>query len=176
MQSLKHSQPSETTGLNISFSSKRSSFQVQSIKLKREIVHATITYPDLLLHITEVQMLKVSCQIVDDADVFTGSLAPQEEMIANDRLWWEASISSYYADHVLGKSASLEIGETTTWRPETVLKHGLVDDMYALTQEIVTRMDQVGMGNKAAATTGTKKTSKSSTHMYELPTGTPGYW
>lgn len=144
--------------------------------LKRETVHTVPAYPDLKLHMAEVQSLKVTSQSADNVEVFTGSLAPQQEMIADHRLWWEASISSYYADHILGKSDNLEISETAAWQPETVLKNNVVKDLYALTQEVVTRMDQVGLGNNGPATTGTKKTSKSSTHIYELPTGTPGYW
>ncbi len=147
--------------------------------LRREIVHTTTSFPDLELHVIEVQALDVG-QSTGDPDVFIGTMTPQDQMVADQRLWWEASISSKHANSILKDSAILELGEKAEWKPEAILKHGVVEDMYGLAQEIVTRIDPVGVGNKGPVRSGSKETTKPSVKSheipYELPTGAPGYW
>ena len=169
-----------TAGLSMSLSSKGSNFQVQSVTLRREIVHTAVTVPDLQLNIIEVQALSVG-QSTANTELFVATLTPADQMIADQRLWWEASITSQHASKVLRESETLEIGEKATWIPEAILNCGVVEDMHELVKDIVFRIDQVGIGNKGPATAGSKQTTKPSEKShdvvpFELPTGAPGYW
>ena len=132
-------------------------------------------YPNLQLHLTEVQDLDISRGAVDN-DHYNGIIEPQDEMAANHRLWWEVSISSQYATNILRENEALELGEKARWKPEQITEHGMVEDMYSLAQEILTRIDHVGIENKGPAKSDSKDTTRPSAKSYELPTGVPGFW
>ena len=68
--------------------------------VRREIIYTPTMYPNLQLHLTEVQDLDISRGAVDN-DHYNGIIEPQDEMAANHRLWWEVSISSQYANNIL---------------------------------------------------------------------------
>ena len=160
-------------GIAFSFRSKCSDFQIQSMFLRRETVHLPTMYPDLLLHLTEVQDLKVG-RDKGNLDYYVGTIRPQDKMIDNHRLWWEVSISSQRVSNILKESAALELGEKAHWKPEQIIETGVVGDMYGLAQEIVTRIDHVGIENKGHVTSGSKSTTKPSSH--HSPTGLSDFW
>lgn len=155
------------------FCGKGTGFHFQSMLLQRETVHSSALYPDLMLHLTEVQDLNVS---LDQAglDYHVGTLQSQNAMVDNHRLWWKIAISSHCVSKILEASADLETGEKARWQPEEVVKTEVVADMYGLAQEIVTQIDHVGIRNQGHATSGSKSTTKLSS--YDLPTGPAGYW
>ena len=175
MNSIERSRSPDGTGFTISFQSRSPTFLVQSMSLRREIVHTPTMYPDLQLHLTEVQDLNVG-QSADESDHYIGTIAPQDEMVANHRLWWQVSISSQHATNILKENETLELGEKARWKPEHITEHGMVEDMYAVAQEVVTRIDHVGIENMGPGKTGSKDTTRPSAKSYELPTGIPGFW
>lgn len=122
---------------------------------------------------TEVQDLDVRPD-KDDPDYYLGTIQVQDAMVDNHRLWWETSITSKHVSDILETSAELELGEKAPWKPEEIIEIGVVADMYALAQEVVTRIDHVGIENKGHATSESRSTMKPAS--YELPTGPAGYW
>ena len=175
VDSIKRSRSPSGLGISISFHNEAPKFQVQSMCLLREVVYIPTTYPDLRLHLTEVQDLKVS-QSADDTNHYNGTIEPQDQMVANHRLWWEVSISSQHATNILKETENLELGEMAQWMPEQITERGMVEDMYTLAQEIVTRIDHVGVKNKGPAVSGSNGMTRPSARSYELPTGIPGFW
>lgn len=130
-------------------------------------------YPDLLLQLTEVQDLNLG-RNKDNMDGNLGTIRLQCEMVEKHRLWWETSISSQRITNILQEGAELEFGEKAQWRPEQIIEEGALADMFALAQEIITRIDHVGIENTGHASSGSKSTTKLSSH--ELNTGPLGYW
>ena len=90
-------------------------------------------------------------------------------MIANHRLWWEISISSTHATNILKENETLEIGEKARWKPEHITERGLVEDMYAVAQEMVTRIDHVGMDNNGPAESTGRETTRPSAKIIRAP-------
>ena len=97
-------------------------------------------------------------------------------MAANHRLWWEVSVSSQQVSDNLKENDTLELGEKAQWKAEQIVDNGVVGDLYALAQEIVTRIDHVGVENRGPAGSESKTTTKPSEKSIVLPTGPMGYW
>lgn len=91
IDSIETAQSQCGTELVLTFCGKSIDFQVQSMLLRRETVHNSPVYPDLLLHLTEVQDLNIG-PFRDDPGIYQGTIHPQNKMINDHRLWWEASI------------------------------------------------------------------------------------
>ena len=83
-------------------------------------------------------------------------------MIKTNRLWWEAKITSINAATVLKGNLGLELGEVATWSPSSVVDKGVVRDLFAVANEIVTRIDYVGFFNRGKGSSGSKTSEKAS--------------
>jgi len=129
---------------------------VQSITRRRKTAHAVRTYPDLLLHLCEVQEFELS----SSDNGLRGVIKLSKDMIQANRLWWEVNITSTSATAVLSEGEILELGEIATWNPEAIINRGVVRHLHNLTTEVVTKIDHVGFHNKGAkGSSGTKSTS-----------------
>lgn len=143
-------------------------FHIESVILRRETLHRVTIYPDLILHLTECQDLQVR-QTSDSLRVYSGSIQCPTIMMKANRLWWEAKISSTDADTILKENLTLELGETATWTPSSIINKGVVRDLFAATKEVVTRIDHVGFFNRGKANSGSKATEKLTTDSQDAP-------
>lgn len=146
---------------------------IQSITLRRETVHASTMYPDMLLHLTEVQDLGVFTRPTQTENSYSGSILPHKNMVSADRLWWEVSLSSLNVTAKLNEKDRAQCGRHEIWSPESVLDNGAVGDMSALAQEIVMRIDRVGAHNKGSGDQSTPSTSEKAP---EIPPGPWNFW
>lgn len=144
---------------------------IHSVILRRETTHSSAVYPDLLLHLSEVQDLAVE-KLAGTENQYQGSIYVPARMISSRRLWWEASVTSIHATKVLRENDTLELGEIAKWSPESIISRDVMKDMYALAYELVTRMDYVGFYNKAVTgdsdlRTGTRSRTSAPTSSAE---------
>ena len=77
--------------------------------IRRETLHVSHMYPDLLLHLTEVQDLRLGHD-QDDLDRYVGTMELQNEMVDSNRLWWEVSLSSQRVSDIFKENKNLELG------------------------------------------------------------------
>ena len=142
-----------TDGKTIHFSTTTidQELMIQSVLLRRETAHASTAYPDLLLHLTEVQDMDVK-QLpgIGVGYHYHGIILVPAKMISAAKTWWEASITSVTATEVLKANDNLEFGERAEWSPESIIGAGVIRDLYSLADEIVTNIDHVGYYNKGS--------------------------
>lgn len=154
-------------------------FDIESITLRRETLHPATIYPDLILHLTECQDLQVR-QSSDSESIYGGSIQSPNAMIKANRLWWEAKISSTSAAAMLQENATLELGEKATWTPSSIINTGVVRDLFAAAQEIVTQIDHVGFFHRGEGSAGSKTTKKPSENTQDVPASLrrvdPAFW
>ena len=154
-------------------------FSIESITLRRETLHPATIYPDLMLHLIECQDLQVR-QRSDSESIYSGSIETPEVMDKANRLWWEANISSTSADTILKENLTLELGETATWSPSSIVNKGVVRDLFAAAKEIVTQIDHVGFHNQGKGSSGSKTVEKLSENTRDAPATVgrvdPLYW
>ncbi len=153
--------------------------RIESITLRRETLHPVILYPDLILHMTEYQDMQVQ-QPSDSESVYSGSIQASDTMIRANRLWWGARISSINASTILKENSTLELGETATWTPSSIVNKGVVRDLFAAAKEIVTQIDHVGFFNRGESSLNSKTNEKPSENTRDLSARLsrvdPGYW
>lgn len=115
--------------------------KITSVQVRRQASHSSTTNPDLLLHLTEVQDLVIQ----RSTQGFRAYAASDEDMTKDDnRVWWEASISSFIADTILKENETLELGDVAGWMPDDIVGMAILDDMFHLAQQVVTRIDSIG--------------------------------
>ncbi|MCJ1403948.1 hypothetical protein MMC11_007171 [Xylographa trunciseda] len=119
---------------------------ITNVQVRRQTSHQSTANPDLFLHLTEVQDLIVQQR---SPQQFLAYAAPEGQMIEDDnRLWWEAAISSMVADNILLENRQLELGEIARWLPDDIIGMAIIEDMFRLAEQVVTRIDSVGLGTK----------------------------
>ena len=141
---------------------------IETITLRRETLHPCTIHPDLVLHMTECQDLQVR-QPSDAEGIYIGSIQSANVMSKTNRLWWEAKVTSINAATVLKGNLRLELGEVATWSPSSVVDKGVVRDLFAVANEIVTRIDYVGFFNRGIGSTGSKTSEKASEKTPDVP-------
>lgn len=163
---------------SISFSTTTgdSKFKVKSVLFRRETTHTVSTYPDLLLHLEEMQDLAVE-KLSGSSNRYHGSIQVPRNMIAAGRLWWQASITSMSGDMILKANETLELGEVAEWSPEDIIAKGVLRDLCALTEKIVTAIDHVGHDQRWSKTnSGSKVTGKTRTDSQDILSSMGSYW
>lgn len=152
---------------------------IESVTLRRETLHPATIYPDLMLHLTECQDLQVR-QPSGSESVYSGSIQPPSVMVRANRLWWEAKISSTNTTNVLKENITLELGETATWTPSSIVNKGVVRDLFAAAKQIVTQIDHVGFFNRGKDSAGSKTAEKLSEITQDVPASlrrvNPAFW
>ncbi len=134
--------------------------RIRSIMLCRETSHRSTLYPDIRLHLKEVQDLGV-WQMTGKRQEYHASAKPQLDMAIQGKLFWEVSISSIAADAILKENEKLEIGDLTKWEPKDIVSTGVVKALSSVTKELVTRIDAVGYHNKGPkAGSGTRTSDR----------------
>ena len=143
-------------------------FSIESITLCRETLHPVTIYPDLILHLIECQDLQVR-QPSHSESIYSGSVETPNVMVKANRLWWEANISSTSADTILKENLTLELGETATWSPSSIIDKAVVRDLFAAAKEIVMQIDHVGCSNRGKGSSGSKTAEKVSENTRDAP-------
>ncbi len=150
----------EGTALGLLTKTISTELRIRSIMLCRETSHCSALYPDILLHLKEVQDLGV-WQMAGKRQEYHASAKPQFEMATEGKLWWEVSISSSTADVILEENEKLEIGELTKWEPKAIVNTTVVKDLSSVAKDLVTRIDTVGYHNKGPkAGSGTRTSDR----------------
>ena len=144
---------------------------IQTIVVRRETYHPSKVYADILLRLCEVQ----DFQACREGHRYEGTIINRESMIEAGRYWWEASLTSTDARTILRVNDELEIGDVAAWDPETIIEKGIVDDLFCLSNDLVTRIDSVGLHNKALKGNSSSRTNKTSVKPSEALPG-EGYW
>ncbi|KAG8530821.1 uncharacterized protein KY384_004178 [Bacidia gigantensis] len=129
--------------VNITFQVPSTAFKIKGLIARRETIHQT-QYPDLQLRLTEV--FDASCKAFGEIPTsFVGALNSTLEMSAMDKVWWTASIHSIKANAILKSNESLALGEQAGWSPQGVLQGGVIRDLLSITEDVVTRIDHIGL-------------------------------
>ena len=136
--------------LNVTICTRDRSFDLLSLELHRETIHKSPAYPDLLTHAVEIQDMKLE-RDNKDPDRYQGTIATQSEMIKSGRLWWEVSIESHRAAAILEGKQNSELGKKASWTPSEVVNADVISDLFEMSQDIVTRIDHVGLRNRGPA-------------------------
>ena len=143
--------------------------KVTGILVHRQTSYPSSANPDLQLRLTEVQdLVLLRCP----ESQFQAYAAPEEQMIHDgNRTWWEASILSTVADAVLKENRTLELGEVAEWTNEDIVGMCIISDMFHLAQQVVTRIDSVGLDSNPvlvreqhSATKSVAKTTAKTAH------------
>lgn len=152
---------------------------IDSVILRRVTGHsANSIHKDIVLHLKEVQDMSV--QRISENE-YHGSILESARMISAGKLWWEASLTSIKAAAILKESEEVEFGEIGKWSPKQIIDEGIIKDIYALANEVVTRIDLVGRKNKGPKSisdlkASTKARTSPKTSIPEGPPGMATYW
>lgn len=130
--------------------------KIETVLLRRESCHRSTANVHLNLRLTEVQDLVIQCPM-DKKYLVHVFAHPPEAMTRNKRLWWTASLSSDEAEATFKENIHLELGELAVWTPETLVNGGVIRNLSDLAHEVVTRIDNVGYGNKGPCVALTKQ-------------------
>ena len=134
---------------------------LQSIEIRRETRHRSVNYPDLLLKLSEVQELSFEISATENGErCYHAWTKPKPDMVSDGKLWWEVSLASVTAEKILKENETLELGETSTWKPSDIVEALIVRHMSHLARDIVTRIDSVGYHNKGPKTGTSKEASE----------------
>lgn len=121
--------------------------KIEAVLLRRETCHRSTANVHLNLRLTEIQDLVIQCPTDRKYSVHAFSLPP-EMMVKKQRLWWTASLTSDEAEATFKENIHLELGELAGWTPETLVNAGVIRNLSDLAHEVVTRIDNVGYGNR----------------------------
>ena len=139
--------PSADGQLDIYTKTTNKDLRIKEIFVRRSTCHSTAIYPDLVLHLTEIQNLIIDGQSGSKQHYHATAKSPDEMIASGNRLWWEASLSSITVDEILRENNALELGEKANWTPEAIIDSGVVKNLYGLAKDLVTRIDSVGANN-----------------------------
>lgn len=123
--------------------------RVQSVFLRRETTHCCTDYPDILLHISEVQDLNIWLSKAPEGPR-EGSLTSQQLTVGyGGKVWWEVSLSSVVVNEVFQTNDTLVLGNSAEWAPDSIIETDTMKRLFNMTQDLVTRIDSVGYYNRA---------------------------
>lgn len=115
---------------------------ITSVAVRRQKAYTCLHKQDLLLRLTEVQELAL---VWRSEQQFQAYAEPHDDMVKDDnRIWWEASITSEAADRTLAENETLELGEVAKWTLDDIVGMYVIHDMFHVAEQIVTRIDSVG--------------------------------
>ena len=142
---------------------------LRSVELHRETYHRSTNYPDLRMRLCEVQDLHLELLKLDGTQKLHAFTKPKEDMVEDMKLWWEVSVASVAATKMLEENQTLELGNTSVWKPSDITDAFIVRNMSHLARDIVTHIDSVGYYNKGPKTS-------TSTEASEIAANKLGFW
>ena len=161
--------PKDMGAVQLSTVSPHRTLAIQAIQLRRVTHHRSSLYPDLVLKLCECQDFEMELsrpEINDHCRAYTNS---RKQMVHENRLWWEVSITSGKAMKLVEQNKTLEIGEKTGWTAKDMIDAEVVRNMSFLARDIVTSIDSVGYHNKGPKVTSTVEQS-------DTPATAVGFW
>lgn len=143
--------------------------------LRRETRYHAVTQPDIVLHLTEVQQLFVEQSNKNELRAFA---QPATEMIKQNRLWYEVSLSSKYATEKFNENLGLEIGENASWEPQEFIDEGVMENLKLLTAKLVTSIDGIGYANQGPRRAPSERATDQAAAPMALAAPQPalGFW
>lgn len=148
--------------------------RVFAITLRRQKRYESRLRPSIFLDITEVQDLHIE-RLADEPDVIRACAKCPAEMIRDNRLWYEVSLSSSVAEDIFGENIDLELGETVAWTPDQVVESKVIENLSLTARDIVTRIDGVGYWNQGPRG-GPSDSVITGGSAGNNPEGGPGFW
>ena len=123
---------------------------INSVSLHRETCHLSTDYPDIKLHLSEVQELMISQPPTPEASELKVSYkaSVRSEQDSGCKIWWEVSLSSICGDKMLEQADSFELGDQAAWMADEILHQNVVKDLGYVARDLVERIDAVGTFNR----------------------------
>ena len=105
---------------------------IRSVKLKREITHEiTETKSDVSLYMTQVKRLQVTEY---PGNKFCAWAFPEEEMVLQGLLWWEAQLSVNNAIHEMQEDQAYD---------DSLMRYA-IQRLYDIARQVIASMDNIG--------------------------------
>jgi len=147
--------------------------RIHSVTLHRQTRYNCVSRPSIALCITEVQDLYIQ-RLADSTDLIRACAKHPAEMVRDNRLWYEVSLSSSVAEEKFKENLGLDLGDIASWTPRQIVEAGVMEELSLVTRDIVTRIDGVGYGNKGprGGPSDGGLTNASTTNVEEAP----GFW
>ncbi|KAL8965645.1 MAG: hypothetical protein Q9183_003751, partial [Haloplaca sp. 2 TL-2023] len=117
-----------------------SSLYFKSAHVLRDITFVCQTDPDLAMVCTRVQSLGP----VEDRTRFTSSKTDSLTMKNDGNIWWEVRLRSIKTTR-LEENQKLPLGELASWEPSDVIGRDVLRRLHALSVDVVSQMDDIGM-------------------------------
>ena len=127
-----------------------------SVQVKRRTRHACLTYPNTFLQLTEVQECDIQNNKLGHHRIV--GRGPRQ-LIEDNRLWWEVSVGHVETANLLRANEGLEIGNYASWAPNVFAQRNIVKEMFSVTKDIVTRIDNVGLDTRGLPGVDTRSES-----------------
>ena len=145
--------------------------RIDSVHLHRERKHHVSDFPNVYLHLVEVQDLNV-CPAAGLRGAYKASMVSPKSILSNgSKPWWEVSLSSRSATSALEETEARELGDMVPWSPRDIIANGAVKDLCRVVWDLVRRLDNVGCMNIGArGGSGTRSSDK------EPKTDEEKYW
>lgn len=131
--------------LRIDFRIETTELRIKKVQCKRYFCHESLKQPLITLVVTEVRDLVVQNNREDSAAWRARSGFPVV-MAEEHALWYETKLVIPSPPAELNQS--LELGDEADWVPEDVLGNELIEDLKTVVEQVVTRSDSIGLGNK----------------------------
>ena len=146
---------------------------IHAVTLRRQNRYGSVARPSISLCITEVQDLYIH-RAADSTELIRARAKPPGEMIHDNRLWYEVSLSSSVAEEKLQQNVDLELGDVASWTPREMVEAGVFEDLSLVARDVVTRIDNVGYWNKGPRS-GPSDGATTSPSPTNAEAG-PGFW
>ena len=146
---------------------------IQAVTLRRQKCYGSEAHPSISLCITEVQDLYIQ-HAADSTNLIRARAKPPGQMVHDNRLWYEVSLSSSVAEEMFKSNIDLELGEVASWTPREMVEAGVFEELSLVARDLVTRIDNVGHWNKGprGGPSDGAMTTPSTTNAEEAP----GFW
>ena len=147
--------------------------RIEAVTLRRQNRYRSIARLSISLCITEVQDLYIQ-RAADSTDLIRARAKPPAEMVHDNRLWYEVSLSSSVAEEKFKENVDLELGDVASWTPREMVEAAVFEDLSLVARDVVTRIDNVGYWNKGprGGPSDGAMTNASTTNAEEGP----GFW
>ncbi|KAI9722587.1 MAG: hypothetical protein M1812_001518 [Candelaria pacifica] len=163
----------EQTLLDLRTKAPSKDLRVLTVLLRRETRYYAIAHPNIVLHLTEVQQLYMEQSDTDNLRAFA---KPAAEMIKENRLWYEVSLSSKLATEKFNENLELELGENASWEPQELVDKGLMEDLRLVTAKLVTSIDGVGHANQGPGGGPSERAMGQTAAQAAAPQPAIGFW
>lgn len=119
---------------------------VQAVYVKRCLRHQSIKPSKIVLQVTDIRLLELAQRKQDPVAKAALSGFPSV-MVEEHRLWFEASLLVPQSP-LLEQNRTIQIGDDAEWTPEEVLPPDALAHLRAVTEQLITRIDGVGLSNR----------------------------